>query len=221
MSLFQTEVRFLGHFICQGKITPIKQSIDFASKFPDVITDRTQLQRFLRSLNYISPFYKYQSSDVAPLYDRLKKNHKTPWIDSLTNLIKNIKLRVKSLSCLTIANPTWQKIVETDASNIEKRLITLLKVLPLNRDMKEVICWKIIDGMMEPPWVTKGRGKGNNPRGRGRYSLSSSRSSYGSSSNTPIIQKEGMSLFNLNSKAQDAASSIHLEDIPENNPLYA
>jgi len=74
---------------------------------------------------------------------------------------------------------------------------------------------------MEPPWVTKGRGKGNNPRGRGRYSPSSSRSSYGSSSNTPIIQKGGMSLFNLNSKAQEAASSVHLEDIPENNPLYA
>ncbi|KAG5632511.1 hypothetical protein H5410_004228, partial [Solanum commersonii] len=74
---------------------------------------------------------------------------------------------------------------------------------------------------MEPPWVTKGRGKGNNPRGRRRYSPSSSRSSYGSSSNSPIIQRGGMSLFNLNSKAQEAASSVHLEDIPENNPLYA
>ncbi|KAG5632515.1 hypothetical protein H5410_004232 [Solanum commersonii] len=30
-----------------------------------------------------------------------------------------------------------------------------------------------------------------------------------------------MSLFNLNSKAQETASSVHLEDIPENNPLYA
>jgi len=30
----------------------------------------------------------------------------------------------------------------------EKRLITILKVLPLNRDMKELICWKIIDGMV-------------------------------------------------------------------------
>src|SRR5690242_15972281 len=36
MSLFQTEVRFLGHNICQGKITPIQRAIDFASKFPDV-----------------------------------------------------------------------------------------------------------------------------------------------------------------------------------------
>lgn len=31
---------------------------------------------------------------------------------------------------------------------IEKRLITILKVIPFNRDLKELICWKIIDGML-------------------------------------------------------------------------
>ncbi|KAG5570681.1 hypothetical protein H5410_060447, partial [Solanum commersonii] len=30
-----------------------------------------------------------------------------------------------------------------------------------------------------------------------------------------------MGLFNLNSKAQEAASSVHLEDISKNDPLYA
>ncbi|KAG5613877.1 hypothetical protein H5410_013701, partial [Solanum commersonii] len=56
-----------------------------------------------------------------------------------------------------------------------------------------------------------------------KSSPSSSRSSYGSSSSsTPIIQKGGMSLYNLNSRAQErASSSIHLEDIPESDPLYA
>ena len=76
---------------------------------------------------------------------------------------------------------------------------------------------------MDPPWITKARGKGSYTRGRGRSSPSSSRSSYGSSSSsTPIIQKGGMSLYNLNSRAQEkASSSIHLEDIPESDPLYA
>ncbi|WMV42590.1 hypothetical protein MTR67_035975 [Solanum verrucosum] len=76
---------------------------------------------------------------------------------------------------------------------------------------------------MDPLWITKARGKGSYTRGRGRSSLSSSRSSYGSSSSsTPIIQKGGMSLNNLNSRAQEkASSSIHLEDIPESYPLYA
>ncbi|KAG5629163.1 hypothetical protein H5410_000880 [Solanum commersonii] len=83
---------------------------------------------------------------------------------------------------------------------------------------------------MDPPWITKARGKGSYTRGRGRSSPSSSRSfpsssrsSYGSSSSsTPIIQKGGMSLYNLNSTTQEkASSSIHLEDISESDPLYA
>uniref|UniRef100_M1E0G4 Uncharacterized protein n=1 Tax=Solanum tuberosum TaxID=4113 RepID=M1E0G4_SOLTU len=51
---------------------------------------------------------------------------------------------------------------------------------------------------MDPPWVTKGRGKGNNPRRRGRSSPgSSSGSLYGSSSSFPIQQRGGMSLSKL------------------------
>jgi len=104
MSLFQTDVWFLGHQICQGKINPIQRAIDFADKFPDVITHRTQLQRFLGSLNYISPFYKHLSRDLALLYDRMKKDRKSPWTENLTNLVKEIKRRVQSLPCLALAN---------------------------------------------------------------------------------------------------------------------
>ncbi|WMV18785.1 hypothetical protein MTR67_012170 [Solanum verrucosum] len=76
---------------------------------------------------------------------------------------------------------------------------------------------------MDPPWITKARGKGSYIRGRGKSSPSSSRSSYGSSSSsTSIIQMGGMSLYNLNSRAQEkASSSINLEDIPETDPVYA
>ncbi|XP_049378095.1 uncharacterized protein LOC125842844 [Solanum stenotomum] len=50
---------------------------------------------------------------------------------------------------------------------------------------------------MDPPSITKAKGKGSYTRGRGRSSPSSSRSSYGSSSfSTPIIQKGGMSVYN-------------------------
>ncbi|KAG5594765.1 hypothetical protein H5410_035997 [Solanum commersonii] len=69
---------------------------------------------------------------------------------------------------------------------------------------------------------TMARGKDNYTHGRGRSSPNSSRSSYGSSSSSaPIIQKGRMSLYNLKSRAQEkASSSIHLEDIPESDPLY-
>ncbi|WMV29265.1 hypothetical protein MTR67_022650 [Solanum verrucosum] len=74
---------------------------------------------------------------------------------------------------------------------------------------------------MDPPWVTKARGRGSYTRGRGRSSSKSSGSSYRSSSSSPIKQRGGMSLVKLTSPSKEVASSIHLDDIPENNPLYA
>ncbi|KAG5621154.1 hypothetical protein H5410_006372 [Solanum commersonii] len=111
-------------------------------------------------------------------------------------------------------------------------LVTILKKVPLNRDLQERILWRIIDGMMiktkcyvctlNPPWVTKTRGRGSYTRGRGRSSSSkTSGSLYGSSSSSPIIQRGGMSLVKLTSSSKEATSSIHLYDILENNPLYA
>ncbi|XP_058183933.1 uncharacterized protein LOC131301588 [Rhododendron vialii] len=117
MKLFQTKVRFLGHNIHQGKIIPIDRSIEFASKFPDEIRDKNQLQRFLGSLNYIGDYYKELAQDSAPLYDRLKKNP-PPWSEQHTRAVRKIKLKAKQLPCLAIANPDWKKIVETDASNL-------------------------------------------------------------------------------------------------------
>lgn len=43
MKLFQIECRFLGHTLHQGTFRPICRVIDFASKFPDEIKEKTQL----------------------------------------------------------------------------------------------------------------------------------------------------------------------------------
>ena len=60
MELFKTSVKFLGHTISNGQIVLQTHAVEFAEKFPDKITDKTQLQRFLGSLNYVSHFYKEQ-----------------------------------------------------------------------------------------------------------------------------------------------------------------
>ena len=46
ISLFQTRVRFLGHYISQGTITPIERSLEFTTKFPDRITDKLNYKGF-------------------------------------------------------------------------------------------------------------------------------------------------------------------------------
>ncbi|KAK9668593.1 hypothetical protein RND81_13G070600, partial [Saponaria officinalis] len=88
----------------------------FISK-PKIITDKTQLQRFLGSLNYIAPYYKNVANDKAILYERLKKNPQ-PLNEKHSNAVKIIKNKVIYLPCLALANPHWDKIIETDASDI-------------------------------------------------------------------------------------------------------
>ena len=70
--LFQTNVRFLGHNIYQGTITPIQRALAFADKFPDEIKDRKQLKKFLGCLNYVADFFPNLRQTCAPLYNRLK-----------------------------------------------------------------------------------------------------------------------------------------------------
>jgi hypothetical protein len=48
----------LATSLSNGQITLQTHAIEFADKFPDKILDKTQLQRFLGSLNYISHFTK-------------------------------------------------------------------------------------------------------------------------------------------------------------------
>ncbi|KAK2410522.1 hypothetical protein QL285_045883 [Trifolium repens] len=79
--LFQTKIRFLGHNIHLGTINPINRAIEFADKFPNQIIDKTQLQRFLGCLNYVSDFLPQLSNIIKPLHDRLKKCN-TPFFES-------------------------------------------------------------------------------------------------------------------------------------------
>ena len=117
INLFHTRIRFLGHHIHQGTITPIQRSIEFADKFPDEIKDKKQLQHFLRSLNYVSNFIRDLSQLCAPFRQKLKKNL-VPWNEDHTKIVKIVKSKVKTLPCLALANLEAFKIVETDASNI-------------------------------------------------------------------------------------------------------
>ena len=137
-SLFQTKIRFLGHTIQNGKIKPIDRAIEFANKFPDEILDKTQLQRFLGSLNYIGEFYKDLRKQCKPLFERLQ-NNPSPWTNIHTSIVQDIKKYVKTLPCLGIANPSAYKIVETDASDIGFGGILKQRLTPNSQE--EIVCF--------------------------------------------------------------------------------
>ena len=133
IKLFQTKVRFLGYDNSEGQICHIDRAIWFVDIFPNVITDKTQLQRFLGSLNYVADFYKDLRKNCKPLFDCLQSNP-PPWNNIHTSLIKKIKSHVKTLPCLGIPTANAFKIVETDASDIGYRGILKQKVSPYSSE---------------------------------------------------------------------------------------
>lgn len=48
LSLFQTKIRFLGHYVIQGTIIPIKRSIKFADNFSDKILEKNPTPKISR-----------------------------------------------------------------------------------------------------------------------------------------------------------------------------
>ena len=133
LKLFQERIRLLGHNIYQGKITPIYKAIQFANKFSDEIQDKNQLQRFLRSLNYVSEYYKDLRKICCPLFQRLQKNP-PPWTDIHTQIVRQIKKHVKTLPCLGLPSPDSFKIVETDASELGYGGILKQKILESSQE---------------------------------------------------------------------------------------
>ena len=116
-SLFQTKIRFLVHYVHHGTIKPIARAIQFAKKFPDQVINKTQLQRFLGSLNYVVDFIPNLSVLCKPLHDRLKKNP-PPWSEKHSNTARQIKKQVNELPCLHLIDSIAFEIFETDASDI-------------------------------------------------------------------------------------------------------
>jgi hypothetical protein len=101
MELFKTSIKFLGHTIANGQLALQQHAVEFADKFPNKITDKTQLQIFLGSLNYVNHFYKDCAKDKNILNDRLKKDP-SPWTYEHTKEVQNIKKKVKTLPILYV-----------------------------------------------------------------------------------------------------------------------
>ena len=138
IKLKETHDRFLGFDIHHGLIKPIDRVIKFVGKFPDQILDKTQLQRFLGSINYISDFYQNLRQQCKPLFDRLQTNP-PPWTPTHTSVVQEIKKYVKTFPCLGIPSVNSFKIVQTDASNIGYGGILLQRASP--NSPEQIVCF--------------------------------------------------------------------------------
>ncbi|KAH9696764.1 hypothetical protein KPL71_023319 [Citrus sinensis] len=97
-SIYNEEIEFKTSFVLTNDIhhaiilgTPFinlitPYAVNYDDKFPDKILDKTQLQRFLGSLNYVIDFCPNINRMSKPLHDRLKKNP-VAWSDEHTKVI--------------------------------------------------------------------------------------------------------------------------------------
>ena len=138
IKLFQDKIRFLGHNIYQGKITPIDRASQFADKFLNEIKDQNQLQRFLGSLNYVLEYFHNLRKICRPLFERLL-NKPPPWTDIHTQIVRQIKKHVKTLLCLGLPSTDSFKIVETDAFELDYGGILKQKVLESKQE--QIVCF--------------------------------------------------------------------------------
>lgn len=61
------------------------------NKFPDKITDRKQLERFLRCLTFASDFIKDLAKIRKPLQKKLKKDESWTWNSADSTSVKILK----------------------------------------------------------------------------------------------------------------------------------
>ena len=116
MEIGKTEIEFLGFKIQKGQVILQEHVLQGFKIFPHEILDKTQLQRFLGSLNYIRPFYKGQAADIFILQQRLKKNP-PKWSATMFEAVEKIKKKVLDLPPLSLPTGTGSLIIETDASS--------------------------------------------------------------------------------------------------------
>jgi len=107
-------IEYLGLILLQGKIEMQEHVLKALSEFLDMILYKTQLQRFLESLNYIIKFYENHAKDVKCLQRRLKKE--VPWNENMTKAVQIIKQKIQNLPKLHLPYMDYPFILETDAS---------------------------------------------------------------------------------------------------------
>lgn len=134
----KSEVMFLGVHIKQGTVNIQEHIFKKVGEFSDVILEKTQLQRFLGCMNYVSGYYNNIAEDRNLFNKRLQKDP-PPWSQRHTEAVKRIKEKCKTLPALRLPGD-GQKIVQIDASERFWGAILKEKVADVNGKFIEQIC---------------------------------------------------------------------------------
>lgn len=117
--LMKQEIEFLGTIIQQSGTISLAPHVQEKIKlFPDELTDRKQIQRFLGCLNYISNegYLKNLSEERKILQKKISEKIPWKWTEKDSAVVRSLKSKISVLP--ELYNPTEKDflIIETDAS---------------------------------------------------------------------------------------------------------
>ncbi|KAK2387541.1 hypothetical protein QL285_061309 [Trifolium repens] len=117
--LLQKEIEYLGLILKEnGELSLAPHTQEKIQAFPNELSDRKQIQRFLGCLNYIANegFFKDLAKERKHLQKKISEKIPWSWTKTDSDIVKTIKEKIQVLPKLY--NPTKEDflIIETDAS---------------------------------------------------------------------------------------------------------
>ena len=109
------KVEYLGHWFDKNGVHPDSNKLNAILNAPCPINLK-QLQSFLGLCNFYSRFIPKFSKVVMPLYQLLKKNTPFRWNKEQDDAFKFIKNSFNQNNILSLYNPDYDTMVETDSS---------------------------------------------------------------------------------------------------------
>ena len=110
-------VKFLGHEIGNNTIKPVSSKVDALHKLKTP-TSKTELMRFIGSMNFYSKFINKLHISLKPFYTLLHDDIPFEWTPDLDKLFNQIKLSLSKEAELAIPNTTHPFYITVDASLI-------------------------------------------------------------------------------------------------------
>ena len=110
-------VKYLGHKVGQGFLTPITAKVEAISRFP-IPTHKKELMRFLGIAGFYRKFCPNFSSVVGPLTNLLQKKVNFSWTKDCDESFKKIKCVLMNTPVLSAPNFDTQFMLTVDASDI-------------------------------------------------------------------------------------------------------
>ncbi|XP_063357872.1 uncharacterized protein K02A2.6-like [Cydia amplana] len=112
---FCSEIKFLGHLVCEEGIKPLPEKVEAITKAPEP-TSITQLQAYLGLLNYYGKFLPRLSDKLAPLHALLRKNVPFKWTKECHESFVASRKLITDCNLLVHYDCNKEVFVTTDAS---------------------------------------------------------------------------------------------------------